>query len=129
MQAQEKETYTNHFRELNVYKEAFSLSLHIHALSKQLPKEEQYALADQIRRSSKSVCANIAEGFGRQQYSRPEFNRFIMLALGSAYEVQVWLDYCKELAYIDAAFWEELNDGYDKVQRMLYKLRGSVTSK
>ncbi len=121
-------SFVAHFRDLNVYKEAFSLSLELHALSHQFPKEERYALSDQIRRSSKSICANIAEGFGRQQYSRPEFNRFMMLALGSAYETQVWLDYCKELGYITDAQWLTFNDGYDKVQRMLYKIRDYVTS-
>ena len=120
--------FVSHFRDLNVYNEAFALSVQLHKLSQSFPNEEKFALTDQLRRCTKGVCANIAEGFGSQQYSRPEFNRFIMLALGSCYEAQVWLDYCKELQYITGADWQTFNNGYDKVQRMLYKLRGSVAS-
>jgi four helix bundle protein len=55
-----------------------------------------------VRRASKSICANLAEGFGRQQQSKPEFRRVLMLALGSADEMQVWTMYCRDLGYVGA---------------------------
>ncbi len=63
----------------------------MHRASLEFPRIEQFALADQVRRAS--ICANLAEGFGRQQQSKPEFRRFLMMALGSADEMQVWTMY------------------------------------
>ncbi len=80
----------------------------MHRASLEFPRIEQFALADQVRRASKSICANLAEGFGRQQQSKPEFRRFLMMALGSADEMQVWTMYCRDLGYIGAdmaAIW------------------------
>lgn len=107
------------FRELNVYKASFKSSLAIHNLSKQFPKDEIYALTSQIRRSSKSICANIAEGFAKQRQSKVEFKRYLYIAVGSATEVMVWLDYCKSLSYIDDENYQKLSDDYIKIQSML----------
>ena len=87
------------FRDLTVYQKAYGLSLEIHKLSLRFPKFEQFELASQIRRSSKSIATNIAEGFGKNA-SLPEFKRFLKIALGSCDEVRVQLDYCRDLAYI-----------------------------
>ncbi len=78
------------YEDLDVFKSAFTLSVEIHRVSLEFPKIEQYALADQLRRSSKSICANIAEGFGKQQLSKLEFRRFLLMALGSSEETSVW---------------------------------------
>lgn len=115
--------FVNHYRDLEVYKLAFNLSLEIHHATGNFPKSEQYSLADQIRRSSKSVCANIAEGFGRQQYSKAEFKRFLTIAIGSATETQVWLDYSVKLKYITTEEWKNWQERCDSVMRMLHKLR------
>jgi hypothetical protein len=72
--------------DLGVFRRAYALSLGVHRASLEFPRIEQFALADQIRRASKSICANLAEGFGRQQQSKPDFRRFVMMALGSADE-------------------------------------------
>ncbi len=77
------------FEELEVFQRAYRLSLEVHRVSLDLPRIEQFALADQIRRASKSICANLAEGFGRQPVSKPEFRRFVTMALGSADESEV----------------------------------------
>jgi four helix bundle protein len=90
----------------------------------EFPKIEQYALGDQIRRASKSICANVAEGFGKQGISKAEFKRFLQMALGSANEMLVWIKYCAELNYIhanDAAQWQ---DEYRSICRMLNALHG-----
>jgi four helix bundle protein len=114
------------FRDLEVYKKAFSLSLDIHRHSMTFPKEEQFALTSQMRRASKGICANIAEGFAKQEVSQVEFKRFLLIAQGSATEMQVWLDYALELGYISPRKAEEWHDGYDHVLRMLQKLHNGV---
>ena len=76
------------FERLEVFKRAYRVSLEIHRVSLSFPEIEQRALADQIRRASKSICANLAEGFGKQAHSKAEFRRFIGMALGSADEMR-----------------------------------------
>src|ERR1700728_4451398 len=88
--------------ELEVFRRAYALSLEVHRARLAFPRIEQFALADQVRRASKSICANIAEGFGKQRQSRSEFHRFVMMAIGSADEMQVWTLYCLDLGYIQA---------------------------
>jgi four helix bundle protein len=64
-----------------------------------MPQIEQRILADQLRRGSKSICANLAEGFGKQGLSKTEFRRFVLMSIGSADEMRVWLRYCLDLEY------------------------------
>jgi four helix bundle protein len=73
----------------------------IHKSSLALPRIEQFALADQLRRSSKSICANLAEGFAKQSYSAAEYRRYLTVAIGSSDETQLWLRYCIDLGYIE----------------------------
>ena len=80
-------------------------------------------LADQIRRASKSVCANIAEGFARQRSSSADFQRFIVMALGSSDEMKVWLSFCADLGYVTATDVKRMRDDYSIVARMLHGLR------
>lgn len=122
-----KKTYTSSHEELEVYKRAFALSLAVHKASLEFPKMEQYALADQIRRASKSICANIAEGYAKQSFSVAEFKRFLGMAIGSCAECRVWLDYCFALGYIDQHQCAEWKEGFSITERMLGKLRFNVT--
>ena len=95
----------NSFRDLIAFQKAYQMSLEIHRLTLEFPRYEQMELANQLRRASKSICLNIAEGFGRKQLGTlQEFKRYMVIALGSCDEVQVRvaLDYCKDLSYIDA---------------------------
>lgn len=110
------------FRELNVYQRAYKLALAIHKESLGFPKTEQYAMADQARRASKSICANIAEGFARHHKSSAEFKRFLTMAIGSSDEMLVWADFCRDLGYIDKSKWSEWNREYGEISRMLYAL-------
>ena len=112
--------------DLAVFEKAYAISLEVHKLSLDFPRVEQFALADQIRRASKSICANIAEGFGRQAHSKPEFCRFLMMAMGSADEMQVWGRYCFDLGYIDEDRWHRWREGYQEVARMLRGLSSAV---
>lgn len=115
--------FVSRFKDLLVYQKAFDTALSIHEASLAFPKTEQYGgLADQMRRASKGITANIAEGFAKQQGSKPEFKRFLLMALGSAHEMQVWTDYAIALQYVDdekAQYWMAQ---YDEIIRMLQSL-------
>ena len=113
------------FEDLEVFQRAYKISLAIHKESMNFPKSEQYGLADQIRRASKSICANIAEGFAKQRYSSSEFKRYIMIATGSSDEMRVWLRYCLDLEYIEEATWKEWRDEYKQISKMLQGLHRS----
>ncbi len=77
------------FEDLEVFQRAYKVSLEIHRHSLEFPQREQYGLGEQIRQASKSICANIAEGFAKQRYSSKEFKRYIMIASGSSDEMRV----------------------------------------
>ena len=79
------------FEQLEVFQRAYRISLDIHRVSLKFPREEQRGLGEQVRRASKSICANVAEGFGKQSQSVAEFRRFLRIAMGSADEMRVWL--------------------------------------
>ena len=119
--------FVSRVEDLEVFARAYRVSLEVHRASLEVPRIEQFALADQIRPASKSICANLAEGFGRQQQSKPEFCRFLIMAIGSADEMQVWTSYCRDLGYIDAAVSERWRGAYREIARMLSGLsaRGS----
>src|SRR5690242_21878083 len=89
-QVSEVSEWARRFEDLDVFRRAYALSLEVHRTSLDFPRIEQFALADQVRRASKSICANLVEGFGKQRQSRSEFRRFVIMATGSADEMQVW---------------------------------------
>src|SRR5262249_6312795 len=101
-------------------------SLELHKASKLFPKDEQYSLADQIRRASKSICANIAEGFAKQIVSKAEFKRYIAIALGSSDEMRVWLRYAFDLGYVTETQWKTCRDEYQQISKMLHGLYKSL---
>ena len=110
--------------DLRVYRDAFAIALEVHKSSLQFPKIEQYALADQMRRASKSICANLAEAFARQKASELEFKRFITIAVSSSDEMQVWTEFALALEYVDTATAEKWLDKFNHISRMLQKLKG-----
>jgi four helix bundle protein len=114
--------WARRFEDLDVFRRAYRLSLEVHRASLEFPRIEQFALADQVRRASKSICANVAEGFGKQRQSRVEFHRFLMMAIGSADEMQVWALYCRDLGYIDKDVAERWQGEYREIARMLQGL-------
>ena len=106
------------FHRLDVYRKAYELSLAVHRASLRFPRFEQYELASQLRRATKSICANMAEGLGRQT-SPKEVVKFLRMSLGSCDETRVWLEYARDLACFDAAAFEQFHEGYCEVGRML----------
>ena len=114
------------FEELEVFQRAYKASLEIHRFSQTMPRVEQYDLASQIRRASKSICANVAEGFGKQSHSKAEFKRFIQMSIGSADEMRVWIRYCCDLGYTDDTTWQRWRDEYEAIAKMLNGLHSSL---
>src|SRR5271170_5034841 len=109
--------------DLDVFRRAYVISLDLHQASLKFPKIEQFGgLADQMRRASKSICANLAEGFGKQRRSNLEFKRYLLMAIGSADEMQVRLKYCSDLEYLDQNTCERWRDEYRQIARMLQSL-------
>lgn len=105
-------------RDLRVYQLAYRLAMEIFQESKAFPKDERYSLSDQIRRSSRSVAANIAEGFRKRQYP----NMFVSKLADSdaeATETQVWLDFAHDCGYLTRERYEQLTQGYEEIGRML----------
>ena len=110
------------FEDLEVFRRAYRLSPEIHRASLTFGAVEQRALADQMRRASKSICANVAEGYGRQKRSKAEFKRFLQMAIGSSDEMRVWVRYALDLGYIDELAWQRWRDEYQAITRMLQSL-------
>ena len=111
------------FENLEVFRRAYQVSLDLHRASLQFPKIEQFAgLAAQKRRASKSICGNIAEGYGKRRRSSAEFKRYLLMAIGSADEMQVWLKYCYDLEYVDQKTCARWRNEYRQIARMLQSL-------
>ena len=105
-------------RDLKVYQLAYKLAMRIFNESKSFPKEEKYSLTDQIRRSSRSVAANIAEGFRKRQYPKMFISK-LADSDGEATETQVWLDFARDCEYLLPESHAELTKGYEEVGKML----------
>lgn len=97
----------NTFRELKAYQKGFELSMDIFQLTKKFPKEEQYGLVSQIRRSSRAVCANIGEGYRKRQYEKYFSSRLADADMENT-ETQVWLDFSLCCEYIDEEIYDRL---------------------
>ena len=110
------------FEDLTVFQRAYRLSLEVHRESLSFPSIEQNELARQLRRASKLVCANLAEGFGKQARSAAEFKRYLQVAIGSSDEARVWARYCLDLGYIDEPTWRQWRDEYQAISKMLQGL-------
>jgi four helix bundle protein len=111
--------------DLEVFRRAYRLSLELHRASLEFPRIEQWALADQVRRSLRSICANLAEGFAKQGYSAAEYRRYLLTAIGSGDETQLWLRYCIDLGYVEEVTGRKWSEGYVEISRMLRGLHAS----
>lgn len=105
-------------RDLKVFQLAYKLAMDSFNASKFFPKEEKYSLTGQIRRSSRSIAANIAEGFRKLQYPKMFVSK-LADADGEATETQVWLDFARDCEYMDSNLHAELIKGYEEVGKML----------
>ena len=107
--------------DLEVYRRAFAAAMDIFRLSKAFPAEEKFSLTDQIRRSSRSVTANMAEGWRKRRYSG-SFVSKLNDSEGEAAETQCWLQYCVECDYLDTETARRLYGEYDEIIAMLIKM-------
>jgi four helix bundle protein len=89
------------YNKLTVYKKAFELAMEIFELTKNFPKEERYSLTDQIRRSSRSVCASIAEAYRKRQYPAHFISKISDADMENS-ETQVWLDFALSCEYLNS---------------------------
>ena len=105
-------------RDLQVYQRAFAAAMELFELSKSFPKEETYSLTDQIRRSSRSVCANLAEAWRKRRY-RAAFISKLSDSESEAAETQVWIEFAVKCTYLDRDRGETLYRAYDDVLRTL----------
>jgi four helix bundle protein len=113
------------FEDLDVFQRAYRLSLDVHRESLKMPKIEQHALGGRMRRASKSICSNIAEGYGRQKQSKAEFKRFVWMAIGSSDEMRVWARDALDLGYSDEQTWRNWRDEYQIISKQLQVLAAS----
>jgi len=109
------------FRDLKVYQAAREAARLILETSKSFPREEQYSLIDQIRRSSRAVKAMIAEAWARRRY-RAAFVNKIDEALGEAYETQSWLDDALDSEYVSKEKFDDLDNRYNAIGGMLSRM-------
>ena len=107
----EKKLIRTH-RDLDVYQMAFEAAMRIFRESKSFPKEERYSLTDQIRRSSRSVCANLAEAWRKRRYEASFLSK-LSDAEAEAAETQVWLEFAVKCDYLEAQTGRELYAAYD----------------
>lgn len=115
---------TQKYRKLLVYEKATELVVHVYTLLKKFPKEEQYALCDQLRRAVVSVPSNIAEGVGR--ISIKDRAHFWEIAYGSLLEVNCQMDVAKRLEYITTEELKMIDQECVELARMLSGLRSSI---
>jgi len=109
---------TGSFRELKVYQLAFQAAREVRILTFKFPKEETYSLTDQIRRSSRSVCTNIGEGYRKRIYPK-HFSSKMTDADGEATETSIWLDFALDCQYINEKEHNDLQKKYNEIGRML----------
>ena len=110
-----------HFRDLDVYQNALAAGLRNYELSKKFPPEEKYSLTDQIRRSSRSVCANIAEAWRKRRYEAAFVSK-LSDAEGEAAETQVRLEFGFHHRYISRDQFLSVDDAYEKICAQLVRM-------
>jgi four helix bundle protein len=115
---QNRKKNLKHFRDLDVYEHAFKSAMEIYELTKAFPASEKYSMVDQVRRSSRSVCANLAEAWRKRKYNAV-FRNKVTDSMQEASETQCWLEFAKACSYIDETLFRHLDDAYERIIGML----------
>ena len=116
----ERKNIDTHF-DLDVYSRAFAVAIKIFELSKTFPREERYSLTDQVRRSSRSVCANISEAWRKRRYSSHWISK-LSDSEAEAAETQTWLKFAVECKYLNLEIGAELCSEYDAILGMIVNM-------
>ena len=103
------------YKSLEIYQKAYELALVVHKATERVKDLE---IKSQLRRSSKSVAVNIAEGYGRK-YAVADFKRFLYMSLSSCDETRVWLDFCSDLEILDHERCKELTTRYEVLGKQI----------
>ena len=109
------------YRDLKVYQNAMDGAMEIFHLTKNFPHEEKYSMVDQMRRSSRSVCANLAEGWRKRRY-RAAFVAKLSDAEAEACETQVWLEFAQRCGYFSEETTQKLDGLYHQIIGQLVKM-------
>lgn len=109
------------FKDLLAYTKAFEVSMQIFEISKKFPKEETYSLTDQIRRSSRSVCANLAESYRKRVYYKHFMSKVTDAQMENS-ETEVWLDFAVACEYVSQEQYQKLLDLNDEVGKLLHHI-------
>ena len=107
-------------RDIEVYNEGFDLAVRLHERSRNFPDDAK-DVQRQMRRSSKSICALIAEGYGRRE-SQKEFRRYLRMAHGSLQETKVWIEFSHALGFLHRSEAGELWQCYDTLGKRMWRL-------
>lgn len=107
--------------DIEIFRLSYKFAMDIFNVSRTFPREERYSLIDQIVRSSRSIAANIGEGWGKRVYEN-NFKRHLQYALGSLEETKVWLLFAKECTYLKEDDFNDLCKKYDELGAKIYKL-------
>ena len=116
---------SSEFRDLKVWQKSMDLAVAVYTILKYLPKEETYALSDQIRRAAISIPSNIAEGQGR--ITTKEFIRFLSMARGSLWELSTQIELCERLSYLDKSQTTNIHNLITEIAKMLNALSNSIS--
>jgi four helix bundle protein len=114
----ESKGHIRHFRDLVVYQRAFQAAMKIFEMTGSFPIEERYSLGDQIRRSSRSVCSNLAEGWRKRRYELV-FKNKVTDSMQEASETQCWIEFSFACNYISTDTFNELDKEYEEIIAML----------
>ena len=106
------------YKDLLAYKKAFELAMEIFHISKKFPADEKYSLTDQIRRSSRSVCSNLAEGYRKRQYEAHFLSKVSDADMENS-ETQVWIDFLLGCNYITKELHETLIEKSEEIGRLI----------
>ena len=116
------------YKDLKIYERSYKAALAIYRLTEQFPNEEKYGITNQIKRASISIPLNIAEGYAKRE-SQAEFKRFLMMAIGSANEMSVLIDFAKDLNLITTEQHKKANAEYEEIGKMLNGIIKTVSQK
>jgi four helix bundle protein len=114
-------------RDLSVYNLAFDAAMEVFNVTRSFPKEEKFSLTDQIRRSSRSVCSNLSEGWHKRQYM-PAFRSKLADSMQEASETQTWLDFSLALGYLRVEDYDKFYEQYEHIIAQLLTMERKADS-
>ena len=111
----------NSYKELRVFENAMNAAMRIFELTKTFPPEEKYSMVDQIRRSSRSVCANIGEAWRKRRY-KAAFIAKLSDSESEACETQVWVEFARRCEYLEDQICNELDEDYEQIMAQIVNM-------